>query len=483
MPDDPDFDESVHDALEADVVAMRSSGASNSTSTPSTLARSPAFFEALCLLCRHAAPGEVVRAAAKANNEEEDVEEEEENREEVDGDGDDLEPPRSQRLLLSALAAARALRGAAPRGYEARVLQESAKQSPSALGDELAQALASALLVKKEEEEEGEEEEGEEEEDNKGGEERRRRRRVPSPSSPLQLQAFFFGLALEETETPSAPTLASTFAFPVAASASADLLSGGTGKALWPSSRALLSLLLSEESELVRGCRVTELGCGVGLVGAALSLGGGWWLRRRSAKKKKKTERERNDDNDDENESGIPSFSFAPLSLRLTDGDSDSVSNARRTLEANKIEETKALSVSRLDWFEEEKSKKDDDDDNGDEEKKQLPTLIVGSDIMYDPDSAPALARVLASLLEESPDPKGALLAGVVRSEETVAAFERAFSEVGLFLESSSEEGPPTRLRGSPKGGCGGSLPLKVRAWHSGDEGVKVRWWWLEKRD
>ena len=270
---DADCDESMREALAAAVEAIttRSSDASatatssltSSSSTSSTsLARSPAFFEALCLLCRHAAPLEVVRAAARGD----DDEEEEEGGQQQRLDSEPL-PPRSQRLLLAALAAARALRGPAPRGYEARVLQQAAKDFGRDLSDDLAGALASSLVVVVENNKAGEGERGAGEGERGAGEE-------CSPSL-MQLQAFFFGFSLEKEgeSTAKRPTLSSTRSFPVAVSSSPDVLSGSTGKALWPASRALSSLLLSDESELVRGKAVIELGCGVGLVGL-LSLSG-----------------------------------------------------------------------------------------------------------------------------------------------------------------------------------------------------------------
>ena len=67
MPDAANFDESVRRALEAAVDATGSSPtpapAPTSPLSPSSLAVSPAFFEALCGACRHAPPLEVVRAA------------------------------------------------------------------------------------------------------------------------------------------------------------------------------------------------------------------------------------------------------------------------------------------------------------------------------------------------------------------------------------------------------------------------------------
>ena len=123
---------------------------------------------------------------------------------------------------------------------------------------------------------------------------------------------------------------------------------------------------------------------------------------------------------------------------------------------------------------------------------------------MYDPESAPALARVLASLLSsparrrrrerhsereggEKPGGKPAaaaaavaVLAGVVRSKQTAAAFERAFAGAGLSFSSSDE--PPTRAAKGCVSGVSSPMSLRrVRVWHSGDEGVKVRWWMLRK--
>lgn len=494
--EDADCDESMREALAAAVEAIttRSSDASatatssltSSSSTSSTsLARSPAFFEALCLLCRHAAPLEVVRAAARGD----DDEEEEEGGQQQRLDSEPL-PPRSQRLLLAALAAARALRGPAPRGYEARVLQQAAKDSGRDLSDDLAGALASSLVVVVE--------------NNKAGEGERGAAAERSPSL-VQPQAFFFGFSLEKEgeSTTRRPTLSSTRSFPVAVSSSPDVLSGSTGKALWPASRALSSLLLSDESELVRGKAVIELGCGVGLVGAALSLGSRWWLRRRREGEEKK----KNGDDDGGDSKGKVT-SFSPLSLLLTDGDSGSVANARRTLEVNGIEENEGIGVSVLDWLCEPEEGEEEGEKNGkvkleveevevevgkeceeEEAKKQTssppPTLVVGSDIMYDPESAAALSAVLASLLlpekkeKKNPSPPEALLAGVVRSGATAAAFELAFSKAGLAFESSSSSSSSEEL--SPPVSRP-SLSRKVRAWHAGDEGIEVRWWRLKKK-
>jgi len=531
MSDATNFDESVRRALEAAVDATRSSltptSAPTSPLSPSSLAGSPAFFEALCGACRHATPLEMIRAAEGEQGE---------------GEPPDADERRSQRLLLAALAAARALRGAAPQGYEARVLREAAKRFSSALSDELAEALASSLLV-------ADKEEGKGERGGYGGGDQTGREFSPPSRPPLQLQAFFFGLEEHpedddgDDDAPSSgkkkeqkqkkkPTLSSTRAFPVAVSSSPDLLSGGTGRALWPASRALSALLLSGGSELARGRRVTELGCGAGMVGAALSVGAAWWRRQGPRRRRRGSEEDgRRGGGDgggcggggggdgDEEGGSASSSSFSPLSLRLTDGDADSVANARRTLEANGVREgpEERLSVGVLDWLEEERRAEAEEAKGGGKrgagdgapgkrggaEGETLSNLVVGSDIMYDPESALALSRVLASLLSpprpaaakdsEGPSSSSALLAGVVRSEETAAAFERAFAGAGLSFERSSDGGgggpPPMpgaaeEWRDGVRSAYSPSLLLpRVRAWHSGDEGVKVRWWRLRREE
>lgn len=320
--------------------------------------------------------------------------------------------PASQRAVVRALRTAATLRGPPPAGYAASILTAVARCADNNLEDELAVALAAALS-------------GDGANDNA--------RALPPPPPGTEWRAYFFGDA-------------SSSSFPVIVAASRDFLAAGTGGAVWRAGGALAAALLARPT-LVDGTALLELGCGGGLAGAVIAVAAGWV---------------ENGGGGGGGDTTPPRL--APASLTLTDGDSGALAIATATLAANGV---RGVEVARLAWGGGGGGNDSASPPLDHHHPSAPPRLVIGADIMYDPEAAPALAGLLARLL--SVPGSAALLAGVERAEDTVYAYTRALAAAGITVQRQC---PPLAEGG---GDCDDRLgPV----WGEEDESGVVGWWW-----
>ncbi|KAJ3704417.1 hypothetical protein LUZ61_008122 [Rhynchospora tenuis] len=144
---------------------------------------------------------------------------------------------------------------------------------------------------------------------------------------------------------------------------SSNMLEGDTGCSLWPSSLFLSEFILSYP-EIFTNKSCFEVGSGVGLVGIALNHVGA-------------------------------------SKVTLTDGDLSSLENMKANLELNKLCLNVASDITcpsdqkvecrHLAWELATKA----------ELKDQQPDIVLGADIIYNPECIPHLVRVFSNLLEE----------------------------------------------------------------------------------
>lgn len=150
---------------------------------------------------------------------------------------------------------------------------------------------------------------------------------------------------------------------------------------LWPAALPLARWLIAERA-IRAGSRVLELGCGLGLVGLALAK-------------------------------------VARAHVALTDGSEDAVGLVRAAVAANAPYEHEPV-VARLDWRE---------PDSAIEQLGGRFPVVVGADVLYSPESFPALAKAAAATLR----PDGVLY--LAEPQRPVARAARACLEaVGLEL-------------------------------------------------
>jgi len=237
-----------------------------------------------------------------------------------------------------------------------------------------------------------------------------------------------------------------------------DFLAGDTGCTVWPAALALgVALASGRAPESVHNRHVLELGAGTGVLGCLLAA------------------------------------ACAPASVTLTDGDEAALQNAGSTVVANGFKAVwvpaagglggglaggathsaeapprplASISLARLAW-------------TADPPPSLVPSpsppppgglLVLGADVSYDPGSVGALAACVAALLRRGGPGSAALVAGVRRTEGSVAAFEGACKVAGLGVERWGvvvEEG------GDDSDG--------VRCWGFGAQARKerVEGWWL----
>jgi predicted nicotinamide N-methyase len=174
------------------------------------------------------------------------------------------------------------------------------------------------------------------------------------------------------------------------ARSSSDLLSHGTSAFVWGAGLALAQFALSSPS-LLAGRRVLELGSGAGVAGAALAL-------------------------------------FAGCSrLTLTDGNSLSCANLRRTLGSNGIPAdgpASTVCVRELAWEKAAEAAAELESD-----------VVLAADVIYDPLSLPCLVAALRALMSDC-----ALVFAVPRQPATLTKFFDAAGEAGLSVEEVSED-------------------------------------------
>lgn len=150
---------------------------------------------------------------------------------------------------------------------------------------------------------------------------------------------------------------------------------GTTGLRTWEAALRFAEYILANK-ELVKGCRVLELGSGVGFL-------------------------------------GILSARLGAI-VTMTDLDHRVLEQCRKNVELNGVE----ANVQQLDWENIADNIPDFD-------------IIIGADIVYDPEIIVFLAKTLATLLRTD---KVAYLASTIRNPSTWQAFEQATKQNGLLL-------------------------------------------------
>ncbi|KAL3172443.1 hypothetical protein MRX96_043355 [Rhipicephalus microplus] len=163
----------------------------------------------------------------------------------------------------------------------------------------------------------------------------------------------------------------------------AFVVGGTTGLTTWQASKFLSEWCL-ENRHLLRGKRILELGCGIGLTGIVVC----------------KTCR--------------------PLSYTFTDGHGAVLRSLVDNLKWNGVTECHAR-VETLHWGEHESF-----------EERCTADVILGADLVYDPQVVPALVTTLAAVLEHGGT---AYIASTVRNPETRALFLSKLDEASLQYE------------------------------------------------
>jgi len=169
---------------------------------------------------------------------------------------------------------------------------------------------------------------------------------------------------------------------------SLNLFEGSTGCHAWEAGFFLAEFVFSQRV-LFQGRRCLELGSGPGTVGVALARAGA-------------------------------------AQVALTDGDGDTVENARRNMGLN-VEGGGGPGVTceQLRWEAPGRVEAD---------------IILGADLLYDPGVIPDLVRLISCARDATGAPAVALIATAVRNEATLAKFLAAAGAAGLEVEDLSEE-------------------------------------------
>ena len=169
---------------------------------------------------------------------------------------------------------------------------------------------------------------------------------------------------------------------------SLNLFEGSTGCHAWEAGFFLAEFVLSQRV-LFQGRRCLELGSGPGTVGVALVRAGA-------------------------------------TQVALTDGDADTVENARRNMGLNvEVGGGVGVSCEQLRWEAPGRVEAD---------------LILGADLLYDPGVITDLVRLISRAHNAAGTPSEALIATAVRNEATLAKFLAAAGAAGLEVEDLSEE-------------------------------------------
>lgn len=163
-----------------------------------------------------------------------------------------------------------------------------------------------------------------------------------------------------------------------------NMLAGNTGCHEWEAGFYLAEYVLSHAQQFHRAS-VLELGCGVGVVGVALAR-----VRVRAA--------------------------------LCTDGDEEALENCRRNLKLNgalRSTTPQRIQVQRLRW---------EDEWSPTMSNVVQPDIVLGSDLLYDPETIPALLKVIKDVLGQRQMSSGceqayALIATTKRNEKTLAKF------------------------------------------------------------
>ncbi|QLQ79965.1 hypothetical protein HG537_0C06140 [Torulaspora globosa] len=165
---------------------------------------------------------------------------------------------------------------------------------------------------------------------------------------------------------------------------------GTTGFRTWEAALYLAFYLTSQNCNLVaERSRVLELGAGTGLVSAALCL----------------------------------KYADRLDKVYVTDGDSQLTTQLARNFQLNEIDTSK-VHFQRL-WWNDDAVPNDID-------------LVVAADVTYDSTVIPHLCQCIQQCLS-NPTCKACLVSATVRNEETIAAFEKCITSLGLHCRIVSD--------------------------------------------
>ncbi|KAK9816480.1 hypothetical protein WJX72_000803 [[Myrmecia] bisecta] len=206
---------------------------------------------------------------------------------------------------------------------------------------------------------------------------------------------------------------------------SRNMLAGGTGCHDWTGGFFLSQFVLSNP-DLVAGKTCLELGCGAGLASICLSRAGA-------------------------------------QHVIASDGDADALVNCRHNFAVNGYKQVAdgeqpgpgpAIEAVRLHW------------EDGTDIR---PDVVVGADLLYDPDTIPALVSLLCELLPPSPTNTRAewpvaYIATTVRREDTIALFKEA--KEALEAAFKINQFPPEAVRRA-LGDSIGLTDQQVQVWFS----------------
>lgn len=172
-----------------------------------------------------------------------------------------------------------------------------------------------------------------------------------------------------------------------------NMFEGSTGCHEWEAGFVMAEIILNNPT-VFAGRHCLEIGCGAGVVGVCLGRVGA-------------------------------------KSVTCTDGDMRTVENCRRNMVANNIlPDEDRSSCQQLFW---------EEGWNGDQ-----PDVVLGADLLYDPEVIPVLVRLLSSLLPQlqpGEDPYCcAYIATTLRNQSTVDSFVCAVYGAGLCAEDCTEE-------------------------------------------
>ncbi|CAO1619166.1 unnamed protein product [Parajaminaea phylloscopi] len=211
--------------------------------------------------------------------------------------------------------------------------------------------------------------------------------------------------------------------------ASSSLVSSGsTACKTWEASLRLASHLLADpqRSELCGpGAQVLELGCGTGLLSAMVAM-----LQQKF--RRQNTQYATGEDRPRIYATDLPTVTQTRLRSTLS-------------LNSQNLTEEVDIFVRDLDWVQMHEAIQDDSEDAEESEHVDIfaeiaPTLVLGADIIFDPDLCPPLAavirRALAAGARKTQDtPPEAIISSTVRSVATYSRFLACLDEVGLVSE------------------------------------------------
>ncbi|XP_047315833.1 putative uncharacterized protein DDB_G0277003 [Impatiens glandulifera] len=181
---------------------------------------------------------------------------------------------------------------------------------------------------------------------------------------------------------------------------SVNMLEGDTGCSIWPASLYLSEFIISFP-EIFSGKSCFEVGSGVGLVGICLAH-------------------------------------VNASTVMLSDGDLSTLANLKLNLELNKhIIRTDSVRCIHVPW----------ESANANDLKENRPDIILGADVIYNPECLPHLVRVLGCLLNREKSSSTvqsrpvAYIASVIRNIDTFNLFLVLVKEAKLSIEDITEKG------------------------------------------